>query len=165
MKGARVSAQQNLNWQGEDDDEGGDDGGRQDSSVLKELRRINAQQAKRLKELEDQVSTYSKETRQSKVKGLLESRELNPKIAAFIPDDVEPTPEALDKWISEYGDVFGVAPKEPTVNEESLGARRQMDEIGARTQPPVGANDLAAAIASASTVEELDALIARSAGL
>jgi hypothetical protein len=39
-----------------------------------------------------------------------------------------------------------------------------MDEIGARTQPPVGANDLAAAIASANTVEELDALIARSAG-
>lgn len=165
MKGARVSAQQNLNWQGEDDDEGDDGGGRQDSSVLKELRRINAQQAKRLKELEDQVSTYSKETRQSKVKGLLESRELNPKIAAFIPEDVEATPEALDKWIGEYGDVFGVQPKEPTVDDQSLGARRQMDEIGARTQPPVGANDLAAAIAAASTIEELDALIARSAGL
>jgi hypothetical protein len=163
MKGARVSAQQNLNWQDEDDADD-DGGGRQDSSVLKELRRINAQQAKRLKELEDQVTSFTKESRATTVKNLLESRELNPKIAAFIPEDVEATAEALDKWIADYGDVFGVAPKEPTVTDESLGARRQMDEIGARTQPPVGANDLAAAIASATTVEELDALIARSAG-
>lgn len=160
-----MSAGQDLNWQDEDDMD--DEAPRGDSRVLKELRRINAQQAKRLKELEEQVTTFTKESRSTTIKGLLESRELNPKIAALIPESVEATPEAVGKWIEDYGDVFGIqqTQQQPTVSEDGLAARRQMDEIGARTQPPLGANDLAAAIAAASTPEELDALIARSAGL
>lgn len=164
MKGARVSAGQNLNWQDEDDMD--DETPQRDSSVLKDLRRVNSQQAKRLKELEEQLSTFTKSSREASLKGLLESRELNPKIAAFVPDSVDASAEALDKWIADYGDVFGVAaPKEPAVSEDSLAARRQMDEIGTRAQSSLGANDLAAALAGVNSVEELDALIARSAGL
>ena len=34
---------------------------------------------------------------------------LNPKIAAFVPKDIED--EGLDAWLEEYGDVFGGQPQ------------------------------------------------------
>jgi hypothetical protein len=33
---------------------------------------------------------------------------VNPKIAAFIPQDIDLTEESLSTWLSEYGDVFGI---------------------------------------------------------
>jgi hypothetical protein len=39
---------------------------------------------------------------------------VNPKISAFIPQDIDLTEESLSSWLNEYGDVFGVSqPNQP----------------------------------------------------
>jgi hypothetical protein len=158
----RVSAEQSLNWSDENEDEPGAQ--QQDSSVLRELRKAHNAQLKRIKELEEQVASYSKETRSRSVKELLASRDLNPKIASFIPEDVEGE-EALGKWLDDNADVFGGAPAAASqAPPASIAALRQMDAVGSVSQPPVGGNDLMAAIASAQSREDLDAIIARGIG-
>jgi hypothetical protein len=157
-----VSAEQPLNWTDEDQDEPG--ASQQDSSVLKDLRKAHSAQVKRIKELEAQVATFSQESRSRSVRELLASRDLNPKIASFIPEEVE-GPEALGKWLDDNADVFGVTPAQPAQPPDpSIAALRQMDAIGSVAQSSVGGNDLMAAIANAQTREELDALIARGVG-
>lgn len=161
VKGVRVSAEQ-QHWADEDDDEAPVE---RDSTVIRELRKINNSQSRKIKELEEQLSSFAKTARTRTVAELLESRDLNPKIAAFIPDTVEPTAEALGKWLDDYADVFGAAPaKQAEPPSENLAALRQMDSVMSGATSAPGANDLRAAIANASSVEELDALIARSAG-
>lgn len=157
-----MSAEQSLNWSDEDDDTGDSP---QDSSVIRELRKVNNAQAKRLKEMEEKLASFTKESRSRSVQQLLASRDLNPKIAAFIPDDVEATEEALGRWLDEYGDVFGVTPSQPAEPPSpSIATLRQMDAISSTAQSNIAGNDLMAAIANVQTAEELDALIARSTG-
>jgi hypothetical protein len=156
-----LSAQQGQ-WSDEADDL--DDGDGRDSSVLRDLRKANAAKEKRIKELEESLSTFQKTTREQTIKTLLESRELNPKIAALIPESVEPTEEAVEGWITEYGDVFGVTPAASDPTPPSVAAMRQMDDLTQQTLPAVGAADIAAAIANAKTPEELTEVLRGSAG-
>jgi hypothetical protein len=147
-----LSAQQG-NWSDEVDDD--DEGGGRDSSVLRDLRKANSAKEKRIKELEESLSQIQKTNRETSIKTLLESRELNPKIAALIPESVEPTEEAVSGWLSDYGDVFGVTAAEPEATPPSVAAMRQMDDLSQQTVPVVGAADIRSAIANAQTPEEL----------
>ena len=159
-----MSAEQSLNWSDEDQED--TEAPQQDSRVLRELRKVNSGQAKRIRELEEKLTSFTKESRGRTVKELLASRDLNPKIAAFIPEDVEATEESLGKWLDEYGDVFGGS--KPAESDgpphPSIATLRQMDNVSAATQSSVSGNDLMAAIASAQTREDLDAIIARGVG-
>lgn len=49
----------------------------------------------------------------------LQSKGLNPKIAAFVPQDL--SAEEIDTWLEEYGDVFGMAA--PAVDDAPVIAR------------------------------------------
>ena len=73
-----------------------------------QLRKVNRSLEKRAKELEQELSGLKSQTRQRTVKDVLQAKGLNPKIAALIPHDIEPSDEALLKWVDEYGDVFGI---------------------------------------------------------
>lgn len=156
-----MSAQQHGAWDDDDDDQ--DEGQREpDSTAMRELRRADRAKAKRIAELEAQLTSLSGAQRERTVKEVLQARNLNPKIAAFIPDSVEATEDAVGKWLDDYGDVFG-QPQQSDASEEehqaTLAQLRQVDALSGGLHVPSGPNDMAARIASVNSKEELDALI------
>jgi hypothetical protein len=78
------------------------------NDAFSQLRKANKQKEKQLKEIQVELSELRKEKRDRTIKETLTSRGVNPKIAAFIPQDIDLTEESLSNWLNEYGDVFGV---------------------------------------------------------
>jgi len=84
-----------------------DDFGDEGTDVVKQLRKVNRTLEKRAKELEQELKGLQSQTRQRTVKDVLQAKGINPKIAAFIPQDIDTSEEAINGWLNEYGDVFG----------------------------------------------------------
>jgi len=154
-EGAMTAQQQNGTWSDEDDFDGNDDRG--DSTAMRELRKADRAKAKRIAELESQLAERSKADRDRAVSEVLQARGLNSKIAALIPSDVEPSADAVGKWLEDFGDVFGaVSQQEP--QDDTARQMGAVDDLSARIQP-TSSGDAASRIASANSREELDALI------
>lgn len=91
-----------------------------DSDLVKQLRKQLRDKESTLKALSAENETFKSTVRKSTVTDLLAKRNVNPKVAAFIPADVEATDEAIGKWLGEYGDVFGVTTStEPTGQQQA----------------------------------------------
>jgi hypothetical protein len=150
-----MSAVQDQRW---DDDE--EEQSTPDNSAIRDLRKAYNAKDKRVRELEEQLAGLSKSSRDRSLKEVLQARGLNPKVAALVPSDVEPTEEAIGKWLDDYGDVFGLPGQEQktAVDEVTVGQLRQMDAVGQALNGPQSM-DLAGRIASVNSKEELDALI------
>ena len=144
----------NYEYDDEDDDTTTD--------VVGQLRKVNRALEKRAKELEQELSGLKTQTRQRTVKDVLQAKGLNPKIAAFIPADIDTSEEAISNWVNEYGDVFGIqAPTEEkpaSKSPEVLAQARINNMVATGTAPDID-EDAFAKIASAKTKEDLDALL------
>jgi hypothetical protein len=79
------------------------------NDVLGQLRKANKAKEKQLKEIQEELSNLRKEKRERTISEVLTARGVNPKISAFIPQDIDLTEESLSSWLNEYGDVFGVS--------------------------------------------------------
>jgi predicted RNase H-like nuclease (RuvC/YqgF family) len=142
----------------EDDDFDFEDG---PQDVVKQLRKVNRTLEKRLKELEQEASTLKTQTRQRTVKDVLSTKGINPKVAALIPQDIEPTEEAVADWLNEWGDVFGVKTEEAEsapVNP-ALQAQKRINDVVSSAQAPAYDEDIAARIANAKSADELSAIM------
>lgn len=143
----------------EDDDFDFEDG---PQDVVKQLRKVNRTLEKRLKELEQEANTLKTQTRQRTVKDVLSTKGINPKVAALIPQDIEPTEEAVTNWLSEWGDVFGVKTEEAaetaSVNP-ALQAQKRINDVVSSAQAPAYDEDIANRIANAKSAEELSAIM------
>ena len=131
--------------------------------VVKQLRKVNRTLEKRLKELEDEATTLKTQTRQRTVKDVLTAKGINPKVAAFIPQDIDITEEAVTNWLNEYGDVFGVN-QEATQGESqsqnpALQAQKRINEVVSTGTPPGVDEDAMSKILNASNAAELSALL------
>ena len=138
----------------------------QPQDVVKQLRRVNRTLEKRLKELEVEANTYKSQTRQRTVKDVLTQKGINPKVAAFIPQDIEITEEAVSKWLDEYGDVFGVKTEEASKESNSasnvnpaLQAQKRINDVVSSGEAPGFDEDTAAKILNAKSAEELNAIM------
>ena len=154
-----MTAQQHGAW---DDDEDDLDEAPQteDSSAMRALRKADRAKAKRIAELEERLSKFEQDGRVRSVQAVLQARNLSPKISGLVPADVEPTEEAVGKWLDEYGDVFGIqTPAEGEQEGGTLAQLRQMDSVSEQMQTPSASPDMASRIQAAATREELDALI------
>ena len=144
----------NYEYDDEDDDTTTD--------VVSQLRKVNRALEKRAKELEQELSGLKTQTRQRTVKDVLQAKGLNPKIAAFIPQDIDVSEEAINQWVNEYGDVFGIqAPTEEKSvqkNPEVMAQARINNMVATGTAPDVD-EDAFAKIAAAKSREDLDALL------
>jgi hypothetical protein len=157
-----------------DEDEDVDSG--QDSRQFKELRKADRSKAARIKELEEALTSMSKQVRDRSVKDVLQSRGLNPKIASFIPESVENSEEAIAKWVDEYGDVFGAPPvaqetaqaetgdipgvTTPAMLDPNIATMQANAQVASAGNPYAGdPGQLQSLIASASTAEELNTLL------
>jgi hypothetical protein len=129
--------------------------------VVSKLRRTERSQSKRIKELEAELGSMRKSVRDSSVKNILESKGISPKVAAFIPQDIDVESSAFDTWLEDYADVFGVpsAKSGTAVDATDLAALRQIDAVTANATSPDRAEDMLLRINQAGSEEELMNLI------
>jgi hypothetical protein len=142
------------NWNDDITDEFDDENTANETDLLKQLRRLEKEQSKKIKELEQQLTTYKVQERELTVQSVLESMGVNPKIAKFIPQNIEVTSDAVQNWVKENADVFGVAFEQPKANQD-LATLRQIDTIAASGQTPIGMDDMMLRIDQAQSASEI----------
>jgi hypothetical protein len=71
------------------------------------------------KELKQKLTTVEADLRREAVARVISAKGLKPKVAKLIPADVDPTDDAIGKWLEEWGDVFGVDNLKVEVEPES----------------------------------------------
>jgi hypothetical protein len=128
----------------------------QNTPLVKQLRDQIEKQSKALKERDDTLGKLQGQVRTQAVREILRDRGLNPKVAGLIPSDIDSTPEAVEKWVKDYEDVFGgalraeekskdsesetvpVTPAQPSVDAGTVRAfgRVQSAEASAGVIPP-----------------------------
>lgn len=142
----------------EDDDDIDFDG----AGSIKQIRKALRDAEKRNKALEDELSSFRTLARKDALRRAVEERNLNPKIAAFIPKDVEV--DSIGDWLDEYADVFGSAPVATGQDEgqdatppEGAGTFSEVTSGGVAPTGDQGA--IAQLIASAKTKEDLDKIL------
>jgi hypothetical protein len=119
-----------------------------DSQLAKDLRaQIKALGAEN-RVLKAADETHKVEARATTVSDLLKAQKRDPKVARFVPKDVDATEEAITKWLAGEGDVFGVLTDASTdddssgegVSPETLAAlaRAQAAEHAGGVSAPVG---------------------------
>ena len=137
-----------------DDDDFAEDSG--PANLRKALKKAEKQR----KELEDQLASLQSSLRERSVKDVLETKGVNPKIAAFIPKDVA-APEQIAAWLDEYADVFGMSiqqSSEPALTEEAQASIR-IDNAISNASSPARDEDIMTRLKSVSSKEELDRLV------
>lgn len=85
-----------------------DDGVQQGSNLVRDLRKQLREKSKNEKTLNDQLAAAQGQLRENAVSTVLKDKGVSPKVAKLIPSDVDPTPEAVEKWLGEFGDVFNI---------------------------------------------------------
>ena len=145
----------NYEYDDEDDETTNDSG-------ISQLRKVNRALEKRAKELEQELLGLKSQTRQRTVKDVLQAKGYNPKIAAFIPADIDTSEEAINNWINEYGDVFGVATQaenQSTQQSADVTAQARINNMVATGQAPSLDQDAMSRVLQAKSRDDLDALL------
>jgi hypothetical protein len=152
------------NYDYEDDDDFTEDSS---NDLVKQLRKASKQKDKELNELRAQFESLSKGQRERAIKDALAARGVNGKIAAFIPQDIDPTEESVSKWLEDYADVFGIEVSQtqtPNVNPADAAAYKRMTNSADSGASPDHNVDIMQKLMNANSKEELDEVI-RMSGL
>ena len=147
------------NYDYEDDDDFTEDSS---NDLVKQLRKASKQKDKELNELRSQFESLSKGQRDRTIKDALASRGINPKIASFIPQDIDPTEESVSKWLEDYADVFGIETSQtqtPNVNPADAAAYKRMTNSADSGASPEHNGDIMQKLMNANSKEELDDVI------
>ena len=151
----------NNYWDEEDDDLDNETETQMDGSdLLKKLRKAKRADEKRIKELTEQLETFTKTQRESTVKAVLEQKGVNQKAARLVLKDLEGdfSEEAVSNWLTENGELFGLEVSEKR-DEQNLAALRQQDVMTTKGYTPDRAQDLEQRMDNAGSMEELLALM------
>jgi DNA-directed RNA polymerase subunit F len=161
-----IVAMSNINWDDEDDDNLDTDYSSalgDDNDLLKKLRKAKRSDEKRIKELTEQLETFSKVQNERTVKEILEQKGVNPKAARLILKDLgnDVSPEAVNNWLDTDGDLVGFSRQEeaPPATEMDRAALRQQDIVTQNAITPTQAMDAFARINDAQSAEEIIAMI------
>jgi len=156
-----------MSNQWDDDDDDDYTAPEVNNDLVKQLRKANKQKEKELAELKSQFENLSKTQRERAIKDTLASRGVNTKIAAFIPSDIDPSEDAISKWLTDYADVFGIeaAPQAtPNIDPKIANDYKRMTQAAEQGLAPNHNDDIMRRLLNANTKEELDAVI-RESGL
>jgi hypothetical protein len=146
----------NINWDIEDeDDEDYTPTYENDTDLVKKLRKALKAEQRRAKELETNLGELSKTQKERILKDVFTSRGVNAKIAAFVPNDIEATEEAISSWIDEYADVFGIQQDAPKVSQEDIASMQKMNNLLTNAEAPGTSDDIANRLSNASSEEEI----------
>ena len=147
------------NYDYEDDDDFTED---TSNDLVKQLRKASKQKDKELQELRSQFESLNKSQRERAIKDALAARGVNSKIAAFIPQDIDPTEESVSKWLEDYADVFGIEVSQtqtPNVNPADAAAYKRMTNSADSGASPEHNGDIMQKLMNANSKEELDDVI------
>ena len=148
------------NYDYEDDDFSFEDSG---NDLVKQLRKQLKAKEKELSEKESALNNLSKAQRERAIKDTLASRGVNGKIAAFIPQDIDPTEESVSKWLEDYADVFGIEINQtqatPNVDPAQAAAYKRMTNAVESGASPEHNDNIMQKLMNANTREELDEVI------
>jgi Holliday junction resolvasome RuvABC DNA-binding subunit len=151
----------NNYWDEEDDDLDNETETQMDGSdLLKKLRKAKRADEKRIKDLTEQLETFTKTQRESTVKAILEQKGVNQKAARLVLKDLEGdfSEEAVSNWLTENGELFGLEVSEKR-DEQNLAALRQQDVMTTKGYTPDRAQDLEQRMDNAGSMEELLSLM------
>jgi seryl-tRNA synthetase len=136
------------------------DGTYEGDDLAKKLRSKIKELQKERDEYAEKFAAFEKKERTASLQTTLQNKGLNPKIAAFVPEEAAASSEALDEWLGEFGDVFGGQPQAPAVeNTADAEAINRMNSVeqGAIAQSPP--QDIMARIEGAENMDELMAVL------
>jgi len=131
------------------------------TDLVKKLRKqINAMN-KALKEKDELLIDYQEVAYQNSVAETLTEWGLNPRIAAFVPDDIEDEDE-LAAWLEEYGDAFNIGSIQEgatesgyAIDDDALQASELMADLEDGSFDPEVGLDMQHRMEQAQTSEEL----------
>jgi hypothetical protein len=137
------------------------------NDLVKKLRKQISAMSKAIKERDEVLSEYAEAAYQESIADTLSSWGLNPRIAAFVPDDIE-TEDELSEWLEEYGDAFAdgssIESDEPVeeaspLDMDSLYASELMADVEDGSFDPEVGLDLQNRLQGAQSPEELLAML------
>ena len=130
------------------------------NDLVKKLRRQVRQLEKSLKEKDSEVTELRTGQRDFLIKNILAEKGLNEKVARFVPNDIEPTADALSNWINENADVFGIESSQPASQvTPDLATLRQIDAVTANAITPDKLENMLLRIDQANSAEEILSMI------
>jgi hypothetical protein len=134
-----------------------------DNDNINVVRKAQRSAEKRVKELEKELSSFRADARKSTLRSAIEAKGLNPKIAAFVPQDIDPT--AVGEWLDEYGEVFAPAgatapPSDDEPDTPIPDGAARFAEVTSSGAPPSGdEGQMMALIQGAKTPEDLNKIL------
>ena len=147
-------------WADEDEDEETTNVYESDTDLVKKLRKALKVEQRKNKELETSYSEITKAQKERILKDVLSSKGVSPKIAQFIPADIEASEDAISAWLDNNGDVFGYTPSEKQkVNQEDISSMKKMDAVLTGAETPISSDDLLNRIANADSEEEVISIL------
>ena len=130
---------------------------RSSDDVLKKVRRAERSKDKQLKELQSELEALRKFQREATISQVLAEKGVNPKVAKFIPADIEMSSDSISNWLTDNGELFGVAApvQQSAVDMNDINALRQIDAVTSGAISPDDVNDAFNIMNNAGSAEEL----------
>lgn len=135
-----------------------------DTELVRTLRNALKDLKKENKEVAAQLAERAKADRARSLSDLLREKELDPKIAKLYPGDSDVSAEALDTWLTEFGDVFGIQQQGTSADSATVTSAQRIANMSAGAPPAHAAVDveaIAAEIRSAKSPGELSQVYAK----
>jgi len=130
---------------------------RSSDDVLKKVRRAERAKDKQVKELQAELESLRKFQREATISQVLAEKGVNPKVAKFIPADIELSSDSINNWLSDNGELFGVAApvQQSAVDVNDMAALRQIDAVTSGAISPDDVHDAFNIMNNAQSAEEL----------
>lgn len=150
----------NNNYWDEDEDDLDMDSTAEGGDLVKKLRKAKRADEKRIKELTEQLETFTKSQRERTVKEILEKKGVNQKAARLILKDLEGdfSEDSVSNWLDDNADLFGLQVQD-TQKEQNLSALRHQDTISQSAITPDRAEDFNLRLDNAGSAEDIIELL------
>ena len=154
-----MSNNRDTQWDDEDDDDTVDSFQQFESEtdLVRKLRKDVKLLQKRNKELETSYTEVSKAQRERIINDALASKGVNPKIAKFIPSDIEASQDAVNSWLESNAEVFGITQGESksSVNQQDLQSMSKIENVTSNLGAPSALTDLERALSEATSEADI----------
>ena len=154
-----MSNNRDTQWDDEDDDDTVDSFQQFESEtdLVRKLRKDVKLLQKRNKELETSYTEVSKAQRERIINDALASKGVNPKIAKFIPSDIEASQDAVNSWLESNAEVFGITQGESksSVNQQDLQSMSKIENVTSNLGAPSASTDLERALSEATSEADI----------
>lgn len=137
----------------------------EESHLVKDLRKQLDAANKRAKTVEEELTGVKSQYRERTVASILSSKGLNPKVAKFIPADVDGE-DAVSAWLEDNSDLFTAASpagevvqQESPVSDETRGEMQRANALQERGVSPDVVADFEQRIANADSLEEINSAL------